>query len=290
MEPTLTDAKDRTYFHLAPIPAGIDWMKLTPWRAPGFAPVQSPCGLAAGWYTPGVRGNGAYIPAGSHLGQDGRDLPITHSTVWQAGSQQEVAFSLYANHGGGYAYRLCPLSDPDLTEECFQRQHLQFVGNTSWLQFVESPENRTEIPAVRISEGTYPQGSQWTRNPIPACSGVYGGAERKKGCDKPQFQPPTWSPGLEGVAGPGLYGFGMGRCNSSLPETQCGAEEYRFWQQRFDFEVVDLVQVPEDLPEGRYVLSFRHDAEETPQIWNSCADIEVVGAPRRALRGSSRPL
>ena len=25
------------------------------------------------------------------------------------------------------------------------------------------------IPAVRVTEGTYPAGSQWTRNPIPAC-------------------------------------------------------------------------------------------------------------------------
>jgi hypothetical protein len=26
-----------------------------------------------------------------------------------------------------------------------------------------------EIPATRVSVGTYPKGSQWTRNPVPGC-------------------------------------------------------------------------------------------------------------------------
>ena len=39
--------------------------------------------------------------------------------MWEAGSQVEVGFTLQANHGGGYQYRLCPAHLP-LTEECFQ--------------------------------------------------------------------------------------------------------------------------------------------------------------------------
>jgi predicted carbohydrate-binding protein with CBM5 and CBM33 domain len=43
-----------------------------------------------------------------------------------------------------------------------------------------------------------------------------------------------------------------------------------------DFHIVDLVQIPTDLPLGDYVLSFRWDCEQTPQIWTNCADIEIT--------------
>ena len=38
----------------------------------------------------------------------------------------------------------------------------------------------------------------------------------------------------------------------------------------------DLVEVPESLEPGEYVLSFRWDCQNTPQIWSACASIEVV--------------
>ena len=40
--------------------------------------------------------------------------------------------------------------------------------------------------------------------------------------------------------------------------------------------IKDLVQVPESLEPGRYVLSFRWDTQNTPQVWNTCANIEIV--------------
>jgi len=40
--------------------------------------------------------------------------------------------------------------------------------------------------------------------------------------------------------------------------------------------IKDLVQVPADLESGVYILSFRWDCQKTPQIWNTCANIEVV--------------
>merc|ERR1719321_1413049 len=109
-----------------------------PWRAPGFAPVASPCGLAGGGktYHPS---NGNEPPVGVAQGLDGRDLPKMPGvdTRWAAGSVVEVAWAMHANHGGGYAYRLCPNTgkSSDLTEECFQAHHLQFVGDTSWIQY-----------------------------------------------------------------------------------------------------------------------------------------------------------
>ena len=38
----------------------------------------------------------------------------------------------------------------------------------------------------------------------------------------------------------------------------------------------DLVEVPEDLEPGDYVLSFRWDCLSSPQIWNACANIKLV--------------
>ena len=37
----------------------------------------------------------------------------------------------------------------------------------------------------------------------------------------------------------------------------------------------DLVEVPESLEAGEYVLSFRWDCQQSPQVWNACANIHV---------------
>ena len=50
--------------------------------------------------------------------------------VWKAGAAVEVAWNQKAWHGGGYSYRLCP-AEKELTEECFQANPLDFVGNSS---------------------------------------------------------------------------------------------------------------------------------------------------------------
>jgi len=38
----------------------------------------------------------------------------------------------------------------------------------------------------------------------------------------------------------------------------------------------DLVEVPETLDPGHYVLSFRWDCQQSPQVWNACANIKIV--------------
>jgi len=38
----------------------------------------------------------------------------------------------------------------------------------------------------------------------------------------------------------------------------------------------DLVAVPSNIEPGYYVLSWRWDCENTPQVWNSCANINIV--------------
>ena len=44
----------------------------------------------------------------------------------------------------------------------------------------------------------------------------------------------------------------------------------------FNFMIVDRVVVPHHLPAGEYVLSFRYDAEQTPQVWANCADLRIT--------------
>eukprot|EP00660_Eupelagonema_oceanica_P006752 gene6752-400_t len=95
----------------------------SPWNAPGTAPVNSPCGQ---WGVPGAGPLGPHGSGGDSM--DGKSLPPKQKDVWQRGGTAKVAFAIYQNHGGGYAYRLCPASEP-LTEECFQRRHLQFADN-----------------------------------------------------------------------------------------------------------------------------------------------------------------
>jgi hypothetical protein len=124
-----------------------------PWCAPGTAPVYSPCGIFSGGF--GSRG------------RDMRDIDGTSQSEWQAGSVQQVAWAITANHGGGFAYRLCSKAeDPALSEECFQRNHLPFVGATQKILDATGAAV-AEIPAVRLSNGTFPAGSTWTRNPFP---------------------------------------------------------------------------------------------------------------------------
>ncbi len=129
-----------------------------PWFAPGSAPVYSPCGLAAGQGQGDWPENGDTPPPGFKPGFDGRTLPQTTPTEWPIGSLQEVSWSIDANHGGGYAVRLCPLSS-ELTEECFQSNHLPFEGDSTWIQMHGDPSTRTEIRANRTTKGTHPAGS-----------------------------------------------------------------------------------------------------------------------------------
>ena len=52
-----------------------------------------------------------------------------------------------------------------------------------------------------------------------------------------------------------------------------GPIDYLEFKERF---YKDYVVVPEDLEPGDYVLSWRWDAATAPQVWVSCANIEIV--------------
>eukprot|EP00662_Eupelagonemidae_sp_cell21_P051422 gene51422-49042_t len=87
----------------------------------------------------------------------------------------DVAWRLAANHGGGYSYRLCKAGGP-VSEACFQRTVLRFAGEQQWVQYDDFvqygkvvPGPRVAIPLTKVSQGTYPEGSEWARDPIPGC-------------------------------------------------------------------------------------------------------------------------
>ena len=74
--------------------------------APGFAPVFDSCGLAGGLPV-GSYNRANPPPEGISQSTTGLDLPeLEHAhETWAAGSTQEVAWGINANHGGGYSYR-----------------------------------------------------------------------------------------------------------------------------------------------------------------------------------------
>merc|ERR1712187_48732 len=89
-------------------------------------------------------------------------------------------------------------------------------------------------------------------------------------CSSTVFPPPA----------EGAFGYGGATCNfeprdyAAHPKCNCSSE--LFVERSFDFSIVDQVRVPET--PGEYVLSWRYDSEQTPQIWQNCADVHVVNA------------
>jgi hypothetical protein len=206
------------------------------------------------------------------------------AATWYAGAAVEVAWGMRVNHGGGYQYRLCPAADA-LTEECFQRHPLKFATGLQKLRYTDGSETKY-FNGTYVSEGTIPKGSTWAMNPIPRLDrGTHGGAPpswkrcvpRALGNDSsfpisqscPQFKSPCMEndkPKWRPIDGSKNAEIGdpeddvEGKCSGDLTSAS----------------IVDAIIVPENLPGGDYVLSWRWDCEETTQIWANCADVKIV--------------
>jgi len=304
-EPTLNAEHYRTY-NVKVQNGTSDWSRKMPWRAPGAATVRgSGCGVAGG--APVRIPNGGEIhPDTIPMGMDGKDLPETEPAVWVLGSSVEVAFTMLANHGGGYTYRLCKKTE-NITEECFQRNPLKFSGNSSWIQYSDIIPNRTlngfldlprfELPRVIVPEDQVrPVGSQWARNPVPSCficdqaecgtllpnltekvTGVpdnFGGDDwaRQEACAQQcsGFNMVDCLPGMTQFPEPlpGVSGY-LGAFMVSTFAGPPGIEGFRY-------SIVDKVEIPAELEAGEWVLSWRWDCEQSPQIWQNCADVTLV--------------
>jgi len=256
-----------------------DVYKTSPWRAPGTAPVYgSGCGSAGGG--PVAYLNGGWAPKGQGVkqGDDGLELPAHGDpAVWPRGSEQEVGWAISANHGGGYSYRLCP-SDGNVTEECFQRTQLKFAGETSWIAFPNG--TRFAFPITKVTNGTFPIGSEWARDPIPGCYMC----DAYTTCGAPMtpvpgFMPTKWNDQVDcyaacdGTSVPKTTG---GACPEGTPQFPPPAPEFSgFGKSVWEWSVIDKVVVPKDLKPGAYLLSWRWDCEESTQVWQNCADIVI---------------
>jgi len=251
----------------------------SPWRSPGQAPVfGSGCGVAGGG--PQAFANGGTPPPGVPQGKDGLELTEMEPTIWQIGTVVDVAWAISANHGGGYHYRLCKKSD-GISEECFQRTPLKFSGNTSFI--IDHTGNiEKEFPMLKVTEGTWPKGSEWARDPIPGCKVCEDSLAQ---CGAPLTPVPLDQPG-GGYSDPwnlqvNCYGTCCG-ASSSKAHGACpdGTEFYPglsgktgFGKDVPDWSIMDRVVIPEHLEEGEYLLGWRWDCEESTQVWQNCADI-----------------
>jgi hypothetical protein len=251
-----------------------DWSAVNPWRAPGTAgrgnPAFNPCGISSG-SLPGFPDPPA---TGTTQGMNGTDLPAAADpTVWKRGEEKEVEWGIYANHAGGYAYRLCKKGpNGEITESACQDGHLDFAEETTTVKYYDGSREPFQINATTVSKGTFPAGSQWRKNPVPMCNCDIG-----QGCGKSSSD--MYAPYSATHLRPGQTAE---RCPTGLQfptkwDDGHGNGGYgtKGALGSFPFTMVDKVKVPADMAAGEYVLSWRWDCEQTPQVWNSCADIRV---------------
>lgn len=245
-----------------------------PWKYPGKAPVFDSCGISSGSTADNTAAGGFVVP-GTQAGDRASQLPAQDKNQWNqwiAGSTAQVAMGLSANHGGGYQYRLCP-ADSDLTEECFQANPLQYADDTSTLFWLAEESGMTSSPltiqAKRLEVDS--PTNVWTKNPIPAYQCISGGAPSEfvhkpvDSCDGvgPMFDPPTILEDGKPL-GDDFWGF------NSVHDGSHSASGDNKW---LPF-IRDTIMVP-DTP-GQYVLSWRWDSEQTPQVWTNCADVYIT--------------
>merc|ERR1712232_725695 len=109
------------------------------------------------------------------------------------------------------------------------------------------------------------EGSEWARLPFPECKAkpctdTPQACQVNHGmgdiCDELAYPEPI----------PNVHGFG---------HDMAGHPEVDGFH---DYSVVDNVVIPQDLPEGNYLLSWRWDCEETNQIWQNCADVRIASS------------
>jgi len=323
--------------------ANGDWTKWMPWRSPGTAgrgnPDFQPCGINSGALAsqPEPPTTAQDVPNGGP-GTALPKLPKDEWAVWKAGSVVEAEWSIYANHGGGYSYRLCKHQEGVApTEECYQKTPLMFATAETEIRYQDGSQAPFNVTTPTTDVGTYPPGSQWRKNPVPMCGCDIGTACGGKTTDHELVAPTASDPAVVGdkvcVAEPTCEKAGCKVCANStdLPwscktccpgcteahyeggmycqctnpgpsdnfytpyttthlhpgqkPTECptGVQYETLWDGgagagiggSFMFSMVDRLQVP-DVEPGQYSVSWRWDCEETPQVWNSCADIIIT--------------
>lgn len=267
---TVCDPSLRTVNTHAECGSADDFYYYSPWRAPGSAPVIDACGSAGGRFPgQGTGGAGAQFQNSSvaKQGDVGSALPpMASQATWRAGAAVEVGWTVMANHGGGYAYRLARADEP-LTEAAFRKLPLDFVGS-SILRWDGDVSAQLEFNASRVAEGTVPAGSMWAKNPIPSGLWSREGPQFEPYCDEsPECA--KWFTDFDSKGGK----------QPQSPQGLCKCSGYSNGGPLLpNLEIVDQVRIPQDLAAGKYVLQWRWDCEESDQVWLSCSDVTVTAA------------
>jgi len=258
----VNDPEYRTFniHNQASYPYPSDWSYYHPWRAPGTAKLLNPCGLSGGsTKNNDIAGGYGWDTIVGVQGYPGTSLPpVKYKTIWQRGSNVEVAWGIAANHGGGYQYRLCP-KESDLTEECFQKNPLSFSQKTQILKWMNGDWLLINATLVPVEDST------WMKNPIPACDDPSGGFKGTNCENNPTFPPPQGCNETCWGYQPCYYGEFPDGCPGPIKTKEIPA-------------IYDTVHIPIDLTPGDYVVGFRWDCEHTPQVWSSCGDVTIVDA------------
>jgi len=132
-----------------------------------------------------------------------------------------------------------------------------------------------------------PKGSTWARNPIPrihtdnigmafvgACQAKFGQSDGYCSPHKADCQNfPTPCPALEGATPANKM---MGEWYMSNGMNVSSVNDYNTHEGACSGDwtlgmISDEVVIPKTLTPGKYVMSWRWDAEETAQIWQNCA-------------------
>lgn len=147
------------------------------------------------------------------------------------------------------------------------------MSNTHTIRYTDG-RAELHIPATDVGAGTWPAGSVWRMNPIPACNCDKGFdcSTSGKGPNKAYFngtQPvPKGFNCPTGTHFPVPFDYGYGQQVWHMKGTEKSGLAADTWQ------IVDQVRAPRTA--GEYVLRWRWDTEQNPQIWTNCADITVV--------------
>jgi hypothetical protein len=268
---TVCDARLRTYATDTACNSAADRYRFNPWRAPGTAPVFDACGKAGG----GVRAASAAHPSGaafftntSHnvLGDLGsRVLPPTRAAAsWARGAVVEATWSMRANHGGGYQYRLCP-AEAELTEACFAASPVPFVGNQALLfgngtrqpinsAYVAPPTaaaaaNGSGSVAYYTVDGERPPAgaATWARNPIP--DNCQKGSTSCAGAT--EFPPPCVEPPPAAATTTEQLPSGGSAASTSFVVGDMPAGGFCSGERPFNVAIVDELQVPMSVAPGQ---------------------------------------